>query len=154
MTMASRRSEKDRRKKDRLPRRLFKQPRGPKVPPGSKVVYEPAGREKMSEVLEEFIEPYRDGADTDDAYEKLMMLGVLAWNAALLPADQRKAMVDETIAAGFSRASRSDQALAREVVETLIRRKLEHFAENQRAIISFKLTNTGDGLHLSVASTL
>ena len=154
MTMASRRGEKDRRKKDRLPRRLFKQPRGPKIPPGSKVVYEPAGRERMSDVLDEFIEPYSDAADTDEAYENLLRLGMLAWNAALLPADRRQAMIDETLEAGFSTASRSVQALAREVVETLVRRKLEHFAENQRAILSFKLSHTRDGLHLSVASTL
>src|SRR3954466_15958242 len=48
--MASRKPEKGKRKKDRLPRRLFKQKgRAPAIPPGSKVVYEPAGREKMSE---------------------------------------------------------------------------------------------------------
>ena len=152
--MASRKGEKGGRKKVQLPRRLFKQPRGPKIPPGSEVVYEPPGREKMSDVLEEFIEPYSDTADTDDAYENLLTLGMLAWNAALLPVDRRQAMIDETLEAGFSTASRSDQALAREIIETLIRRKLEHFAENQRAILSFKLSHTKDGLHLSVASTL
>jgi len=108
----------------------------------------------MSDVLDEFIEPYGDMADTDDAYENLLRLGMLAWNAALLPAERRQAMIDETIEAGFSTASRSIQALAREVVEALVRRKLEHFAANQRMIISFKLSHTKDGLHLSVASTL
>ncbi|CEF48412.1 unnamed protein product [uncultured bacterium] len=108
----------------------------------------------MSEVLEGFIEPYRDLADTDDAYERLLTLGMLAWNAALLPVDRRRTLIAETLEANFAMASRSDQALARETIETLIRRKLEHFAENQRAILSFKLSHTRDGLHLSVASTL
>jgi len=124
------------------------------IPPGSKVVYEPAGREKMSEVLEEFIEPYSDLADTDEAFEKLLNLGVLAWNAALLPEDERQAIIDKTVETGLPGSSKADRTLAREVIETLIRRKQEHFAANQRAIISFKLTDTGDGLHLSVASTL
>src|SRR4051812_46828121 len=88
------------RKKDRMPRRLFRQGRStaiqpgsrgrvPAIPPGSKVVYEPAGREKMSEVLEDFIEPYRDMADGENALRKLLTLALLAWNAALLPEDRR-----------------------------------------------------------------
>jgi hypothetical protein len=153
--MASRKPEKGKRKKDRLPRRLFKQHgRAPAIPAGSKVVYEPAGREKMSEVLDDFIEPYRDLADTGDAYRKLLNLGMLAWNAALLPEDQRRAMIAETLGAGLSRASEADRAQAREFIETLVRRKEEHFAANRRAMISFELTDTGTGYYLTVASTL
>jgi hypothetical protein len=152
--MASRKPEKRGRKKDRMPRRLFKQGRGPAIPPGSKVVYEPAGREKMSEVLEDFVEPYRDLADTEDAFRKLLNLAVLAWNAALLPEGQRRAMIEETLEAGLSRASAADRAQARAFLKTLVRRKDEHFAANRRAIISFELTDTGDGYHLTVASTL
>ena len=152
--MASRKPDKGRRKKDRLPKRLFKQRRGPTIPPGTKVVYEPAGREKMSEVLEDFIEPYRHTAETEDDFRKLLTLGVLAWNAALLPEDQRRAMIDETLGAGFSRASAPLRAEAREFVELLVRRKEEHFAANQRAIFSFELRDTGTGFHLSVASSL
>ena len=108
--MASRKPRKNHRNKDRLPRRLFKRGRGPAVPPGSKVVYEPAGGEKMSEVLEDFVEPYQELADTDDSFRKLLTLGMLAWNAALLPQDQRWAMIDEMLAAGFSRCSKADLA--------------------------------------------
>lgn len=73
-----------------MPKRLFK--RGPltAIPPGIKVVYEPAGHEKMSDVLDDFIEPYSDVADTEDAYRKLLMLGQMAWNTALLPDDERQ----------------------------------------------------------------
>jgi hypothetical protein len=128
--------------------------RGPVIPPGSRVVYEPTGREKMSETLEDFIEPYRELADNEDAFRKLLNLGVLAWNAALLPDDQRRRAIDETLSAGLSRSSKEDRALAKEFIEKLVRRKEERFAANQRAIISFELTDTGDGYHLTVASTL
>jgi hypothetical protein len=128
--------------------------RGPAIPPGSRVVYEPAGREKMSEVLEDFIDPLRGMASTEDEFRKLLMLGSLAWNAALLPEDKRRAMIEETLGAGFSRAGEAERDAVREIVELLVRRKLEHFAANQRAIISFELTDTGDDFHLSVASTL
>jgi hypothetical protein len=152
--MASRKSKKGDRKKDRLPRRMFNRARGPAIPPGSRVVYEPEGREKMSAVLEEFVEPFRDMAESHDDFHKLLNLAVLAWNAALLPEDKRRAMVDDMLAAGFSRASAADRAFARQIIEAMIRRKEEHFATNRRAIVSFQLIDRGDDFHLSVASTL
>jgi hypothetical protein len=161
--MASRKPKKHRPGRDRLSRRLSKRLRGaayspavrnPAVPPGARVVYQPAGHEKMSEVLEDFVEPYRELADTEDAFRELLTLGIVAWNAALLPEDGWQAMTDEMFDAGFSHAPRADRARARELVELLVRRKLEHFAANQRAIISFELTDTGDSFHLSVISTL
>ena len=154
--MASRKSKKGDRNKERPPRRLFKRGRGPgpAVPPGSRVVYEPAGHEKMSVVLEDFVEPFRGFADTEDAFRKLLSLALVGWNAALLPEDRRRAMIDEMIEAAFSRASEADRAQARELIEALVRRKEQHFAENRRAIVSFELTDRGDDYHLAVASTL
>jgi hypothetical protein len=161
--MSARKPRKHRGKGIQPPRRLFKRPeepaiapgrRGPAIPPDAKIVYNPAGREKMSAVLEEFVEPYRDSASTYDEFRKLLMLGSLAWNAALLPEDKRRAMIEETLEAGFSRAGAADRAAVREIVERLVRRKLEHFAANKRAIVSFELTDRGDDFHLSVASTL
>jgi hypothetical protein len=147
--MASRKS-----KKDRLPRRMFNRARGPAIPPGSRVVYEPEGREKMSAVLEDFVEPFRDMAESHEEFNKLLGLGMLAWNAALLPEDKRRAMVADMLAAGFSRAPAADRAAARQLIDALIRRKEEHFATNRRAIISFQLVDRGDDFHLSVAATL
>jgi hypothetical protein len=152
--MASRKPKKGGRKKDRLPRRMFNRARGPAIPPGTQVVYEPDGREKMSEVLEELVEPYRDQAEGYDAFQKLLQLGVLAWNAALLPEDKRRAMVDDLLAAGFTRASAADLAEVRQFIEAMIRRKEELFAANRRAILSFELTDRGDDFYLAVASTL
>ncbi len=133
---------------------MFNRARGTAIPPGTRVVYEPEGREKMSEVLEELVEPYRDQAEGYDAFKKLLQLGVLAWNAALLPEEKRQVMVDEILAAGFARASAADRAEVRQFIEAMIRRKEELFAANRRAIISFELTDRGDDFYISVASTL
>ncbi len=108
----------------------------------------------MSEVLEDFVEPYRDFDGTQDEFRNLLNMGMLAWNAALLPEHERPAMIEKLLAAGLSRASEADRALARQFVELLVRRKLEHFAANRRAIISFQLTDRGGDYHISVASTL
>ncbi len=79
---------------------------------------------------------------------------MLAWNAALMPESEGRATIDMAIEAGFKRSSGADRATAKEFVEALVQRKREHFASNQRAIVSFELTDTGDGYHLSVMSTL
>jgi hypothetical protein len=124
------------------------------MPPGTRVVYDPAGRERMSEILEEFVEPFRYTAESYDDFHKLLSLAVLAWNAALLPEDKRQAMVDEILAAGFARESAADRAFARQVIEAMIRRKEEHFAAIRRAILSFELTDRGDDYYLAVAASL
>ncbi len=126
----------------------------PDVPPGTRVVYSPPGREKMSDVLKEFVEPFSEQANTEDSYSRLLTLGMVAWNAALQPEDKRQAFVDNLIAAGFSESSPMDRAMAYQIIAIMIERKLKYFANIHRAIMSFNLTDTGDGFHLSVASTL
>jgi len=152
--MASRGTSKGRRKKDRVPRRLFKERHEPPTPSGVQLVRNPAGHEKMSDVLKEFVEPFRDLVNGKEALSKLLTLAVLAWNAAILPEDQGQAMIDEMLGSALAKASREDRAQAREIVEMLVRRKQEHFAANQRMIVSFELTDTGDGFHLDVMYTL
>ena len=73
------------------------------------IVHETApGMRKMSETLLEFLEPYRELADTDEATERLIALGALAWNLALRPADERKRELRELAATVF----RDDSSVA------------------------------------------
>lgn len=51
----------------------------------SKIVISSTGEAKMSEVLTDFIAPYRQEVDTEEAYQRLLELAVTAWNTALLP---------------------------------------------------------------------
>lgn len=152
--MSARKSDKNRSKKDQLPKRLFKRPRGPEIPPGFNVVYEPPGHAKMSEVLEDFIEPYDQLCKTESSHRKILTLAVLAWNVALAPEASRRGMLDRALRAGLGNASEEDLDVAREMVEEMVRRKLMYFAENHRKIVSFDLRTTDTGLHLFVASTL
>jgi hypothetical protein len=109
----------------------------------------------MSEVLEDFVAPYMDMVgDNEEVYRKLLCLAVLAWNAALWPREEGQAMIDDALGKALSQGSEEDWADARDVIAELMRRKREHFATNQRDILSFELTDTGEGFHLSVVSTL
>jgi len=134
----------------------------------------------MSAVLLEFIEPYRD-EDLDDAVlENLIALGIVAWNVALLPPDKREESLNDCCAKLFRRrwlvrladvgrwlrkfiGRRRAATLEveppvvadfKQVAHELIQRKLRSYPHNRRFIMDYQLTMTGDGVHLSVVSTL
>ena len=56
----------------------------------AKIVRRPASESKISAVFSEFIDPFTEYATNAAAYVKLIALGVCAWNAALLPEDERQ----------------------------------------------------------------
>jgi hypothetical protein len=156
--MASRKPKKDwlkalqKQKRKRFEGLRHQLAHSPFAPDG--IVIEPAGKEKMSEVLEDFVEPYLDWFEGEEGYRGLLTLALLAWNAALRPEDQQDAMIDDVLAKALPPGSDEEMREMRALVEAMVERKLTDFASNRRAIISFELRNTGGGLHLSVASTL
>ena len=106
----------------------------------------------MSDVLRDFVEPYRKFTDTEDAYRKLLTLGVVAWGAALLPKKEQQDRVDSILSKGIPTADGELETGLKEIVNRLIVRKETHFSEYRRDIIDFELKDTGSGYHLSVAS--
>ncbi len=110
----------------------------------------PNGAHKMSEVLTEFIEPYAAGATTGERYRKLLAVAVVAWNASLFPPKERRQMLDSIIDEAMPYGA-EDMKL---VIQELIQRKERYFSEITRAILSYEVTMTKDGSHLSVAATL
>lgn len=120
------------------------------LPPHTVVVHDPPGMEKMSEVLLDFVEPYLDSAPTEEALRKLLVLAVVAWNAALLPTTERDKFIQESENA-LPPDARAD---FRTVLDPLIARKLAHFATIRRGIFEFKLSMRSSGPYLQVMSTM
>lgn len=104
---------------------------------------------KMSEVLEDFVEPYRQFAETKDAYRKLLMLAITAWNVTLFAEKDRPSRLDELLVA-LPEDVRED---GRQIIEELMARKQRFFSQHRRMIIDFEVTGTGQDWHLSVMST-
>ena len=50
----------------------------------TQIVFSPPGQEKMSEVLDEFVAPYEQHISDRESYERLLMVAMVAWNAALV----------------------------------------------------------------------
>ena len=106
---------------------------------------------KMSEVLEAFIEPYLDPTIIGDKLRKLIGLAITAWNATLLPPEEQEAVLQSSI------DDITDDANAKvdlkEILTEMMERKNTYFSKYRRIIIDFKLTELGDGEHLTVIST-
>jgi hypothetical protein len=118
----------------------------------SRVVIDPPGPEKMSDVLESFVEPWMTSATTTDAFRRLLTLGMAAWNAALLPADKQAAFIDDLAVNG--RVPAAGRPMFRSIIQEMIDRKQAFFSQNTRAIVSMELMDSGDEPYLTVGSTL
>ena len=116
------------------------------------VVYEPAGEVKMSAALGTLIEPYMDMAETAEAYDRLVALGVIAWNAALQPEAKRRKMLNKIIDQVIKEPA--DNSFAKTFIQELIARKEALFPHIKRYIVDYQITETRWRYHLSVASTL
>ncbi|MDA0266853.1 MAG: hypothetical protein O2890_15540 [Cyanobacteria bacterium] len=119
----------------------------------SQIIPNPKGEVKMSAVLEDFVEPYLDGNESDQAFEAFLNIAVIAWNIALFPEDQQPQKVD-LIVAKAAKGNTQIQQEMRSVLEELITRKQQHFASIKRQIVEFQLKGRGKNMHLSVAATL
>lgn len=88
-------SSKSRRRKRRPPDLLqalenkFKSALGRYIP----LRRSPAGAEKMSEVIQQFIAPYMPLVRNLQDMERLVTMALVAWNAALLPPAERAEML-------------------------------------------------------------
>ena len=121
---------------------------------GEKIVISPPKAAKMSDVLTDFVAPYRTEVDTEVAYQRLLELAIMAWNTALLPEPEQPEMIDRMLAEGFAKVNKELKQEFKDILEQFIVRKNQYFSENKRLIIDFELKDTGKDYHLSVASTL
>jgi hypothetical protein len=118
---------------------------------GNFVVVNRPGAVKMSEALMTLVEPEWHRCPNEEAMQKLLTMGVAAWNAALMQGAKRATLVDE-LAQTFPADLRQE---FKELLEPLIRRKEELFPHIQRPILSFELTWLAPGKpYLSVLSGL
>lgn len=118
------------------------------------IVRDPKGHAKMSDVLDEFVEPYEDDEMTLDQRQNLYGIAVIAWNLALLPEAERKDMLKKIIKEVLKGEDPLFQRETREIINEMVARKDQFFADNQRYIVSYQLQDLGTELNLSVASTL
>jgi hypothetical protein len=148
--MSANKKQRAQYKKRRLRKLKKKMPRPSSLPPETMILDNPPGMVKMSKVLEDFVKPYMESSPTEESLRKLLAVGIVAWNAALLPPTEREELLretEETLPAEL----RND---FRVVLEPMIERKLAYFADNRRGILNFELSMGRGNPFLNVMSTL
>ena len=106
--------------------------------------------EKMSEVLWEFLAPYMPLAPDRQAVEKLLAMAIAAWNITLFPVGERAQRLRE-LSTTLPAEARTDFL---ELIQEMMTRKEQHFAQNTRYILNYELTERRASYHLNVLSTL
>ena len=108
------------------------------------------GEAKLSAVLLDFLDPEIEDWETEDELRKLIGFGIVAWNAALLPPEEMKI----EISTALSGLPLDTRIALKSVLDMLIRRKREYYADDRRLVLEYHLSMTRNGPHLSVVSSL
>jgi len=124
------------------------------LPPNTQMVRRPPGESKISSVFLEFIDLFKQYATTTEAMEKLVVLGICAWNAGLLPEDQRKKLMEEVVQSVLAQAGEEWRKDLNSILTSLLSRKERSYADDRRYIVSYHLEDSGASYHLSMVSTL
>jgi hypothetical protein len=118
--------------------------------------YQPAAGQlkgrKISEVFLEFIAPFKSAATTQDSFEKLIVTGIIAWNAALVTGAERQKRIDSAVQVIIDQAGETWRKDAEATIALLIRHKERAFAADRRYIVDYRLTDTGQAWHLAMAA--
>ena len=122
---------------------------------GTMLVENPKDFRKMSEVLLEYVEPFLDETETYEDRSNLIDFAMMAWNLALIPEESRKELLTEFVTEICSEIEEvEEQKTLKQLMNQLIKRKLKFFAEEERFVKEYKLTENGGRIHLAVASSV
>ncbi len=116
--------------------------------PEVRVLKDPAGLEKMSEVIEEFAGPLLEHCSRMDQRRGAIGLAVTAWNLSLLPDEEREKELSQHILPKTGPEMK-------DILTTMVKRKQALYRDIQRLILDYEITDKGkDALRLTVISAV
>ena len=122
---------------------------------GTVFVENPKDFRKMSEILLEYVQPFLEETETYEDRSNLIDFAVMAWNLSLISEEKRQELIMELVMGLFSEPEEiEEQKSFKRLMNKLINRKLTFFAEEERFVKDYKLTENAGNIHLSVASSL
>ena len=107
--------------------------------------------EKMSDILLAYAKPFMDTVKTDNKedYEKAIQISMMLWNCAIMQeATKNRKEIMKMLKPVMPDAE------SKSVVNYMLERKRQMYPGNKRMIMNYELSETAEGFHLSVASTL
>ncbi len=122
--------------------------------PVSKMIVDPEGEAKMSEVILDFAKPFLDKCEDEESEKKAIGLAILIWNVSLFPKKKRDQEIENLCSGLSSSEDANDFAALMNYVNILLERKDECYPDNKRAIINYQMSGSGKNRRLDIASTL
>jgi len=144
-------SRKDRQKQKKRKARREKIARMQRQSQDGEVLVTPqGGLVSMSEALIDFMEINSQEWTNEEHLRKVIVLGMVAWNAAIASGAEREKLIQSTVAT----LPPDIRAEARGHLNMLIHRKELFFHNNKRLMLDYKLTMAPSGPYIQVMSTL
>lgn len=116
-------------------------------------IVEASNQEKMSAVILRFVEPYKATATSKEAYEKLIVFAMVAWNASILEGVARQQIIDTIRKEILSSSGEKGSQDLDEMLTMLMQRKERYFADNKRLILDYSVSESKHEFHLAIIST-
>jgi hypothetical protein len=130
---------------------LLKRVRASQHFPNTQVIVNPAGTEKMSEVILRFAEPLKD--EDGMGPKALLEIAIIIWNASFMPQEmQRKALEDVVNVIPKENLEARHEMFS--MVNMLLERKQRYFSQNKRLIMDYHITESAHSIYLDVMSTV
>jgi hypothetical protein len=105
---------------------------------------------KITEALFDVIDPWLDEENSLEDVQTLVSIGALAWNASF-----NEGATARDKARPFLKTFNADvrtKLTVRQMMLSMIERKLKLHPDDRRKIVDYEVRDTGDGLHVSVFS--
>jgi hypothetical protein len=117
----------------------------------TQVLVNPAGTEKMSEVILRFAEPFKDH---DGLVPRAMLeIAIILWNASFMPSDMQRKAVEDVVNV-FPRDAIEARREMLLTAHMLLERKKQYFSHNKRMIMDYHITESAHSIHVDVMSTV
>lgn len=120
----------------------------------AEVIVDSRGNEKMSAVLLKFLKPYLNTVNSLRDYKSLITLGIIAWNASLLPPEKQKEAVSIQLPKIVSKMPKNIKSDMMDIIKELMERKQKYFQGIRRLILEYTVEDKGENFDLSVVSSL
>jgi len=117
---------------------------------GKEILVNPTDRDKMSQVLLDFVDPLLENYGSEVPVKKIIGVGIMAWNLSLFPEGERRKLLVQVVE-DLSPETEDVKAM-HETMTWLIDRKMQYFDRHKRHILEFRLSDLGDRYGLQVFS--
>ena len=122
--------------------------------PGADIIIDPPHKEKMSEVIKDFVAPFLDACVDNTQIRTVISIGFVVWNASLLPGKKQQAMLKKIKYLLPIRDEEKKHLFYKDIIKTLLKRKKKYFSSNKRMILDYQFSEHNGELSFDVVSTL